>query len=551
MFRSSQSFLNKAVQFEDSPMLSNKKIPSAPEISVRDISKELHEAINRAEEAEVALQVMRTEIQSLGFPAPVDDAENCVSGIKAHFHEMRLQLEHTMPGETRISFTPQLLMPEMLSKLKLVSSQIRDREAELRSMHEQQRSLRGNFDHALITIGKANAHMQELEDTIDKNAEEMLEQRMRAQAYEREAQEHQKNNEALIAAIEKYRLEVKRLEELVELIEAEQASRLQDVHTATTAEFNQQISDMDAQVAAETRGRRAAEESAVERLRKINELESALSSALQNSEVVKEQLQSLQRQFSGTKQTHTEEVVDLNNRISTLSTALTAANAQIEKLTLEVSRIKSLYHDEIDRGVEDLTLQAKDAIRHAAYVADLKKAHVRASKVKMANWVLESERDDLPSDPAGPMTPSSMVRFSEFSEIDDSASDRAANEMFSDEMDLGEDDHVAGRVALSRGKKRQGYRRHHSSSLDSSPPRDTSLPATSPLLGIRGILKKKPLRRRYDSGIGMDESSLSELDEGQGEGEDDTVKVVKGLELSSEADFGVGDVDVDVVGLRS
>ncbi|KIW72597.1 hypothetical protein PV04_00778 [Phialophora macrospora] len=510
MFRSSQSFSNNVVQFEDSPVRSSdstRDIPPAPERAAHDMSKDLNTAINRAEEAEVALQVMATEIKSLGFPATGDNAAEYISAIKTHYHNMRFEFERALPGETSISFNNPRLMPEMLNKLKLISAQLRDREAELRSMHEQQRSLKGNFDHALIATEKATARIRELEDAMDKNAEEMLEQRMRCQATEREAREHEQNNQALIAAMEKYRKEVKHLEQLVELIEGEQASRLQDVRTATTAEFTQQLSDLDAKVAAEARGRRAAEESAVERLRKINELESALSAARQQSEDVEEKLQSLEIQFAAAGRAHQEEVDGLTSRVSSLTSELTAVNERIDKLSKDRRRLKRLYRQQVEHSEEFAEQQHNNVFLMAKQSAEDKKMFIRATKIRFANWELESEQDDLPSDPVGPMTPSSMVRFSEFSEVEDDGRSTCENSNDSD-------DHVEGHVEISRGKR---HRRHSS----------ISLPASSPFLG-RGILKKKP-RRRYDSGIGMD--SLSETED-----ERDGVLTP---ELSSEADVEV------------
>ncbi|OAP62450.1 hypothetical protein AYL99_04653 [Fonsecaea erecta] len=508
LFRSSQSSSTNIIQFADSPARSfgaSQKNPHAPEAPAHDLSKELHAAINRAEEAEVALQAMTTEIKSLGFACNNDDdASECIASIKTHFRNMRFELERTVPGETVMSLDYARLMPEMLAKLKAVATRVRDREAELKSMREQQRTLRGNFDHALIATEKANNRIKELEDAIDKNAEEMLEQRMRAQALEREAREHEANQQCLIAAIEKYRQEVKRLEDLVELVEAEQAARLQDVRAATSAEFTQQLSDLDAKVAAETRGRRAAEESAVERLKKINALESNLSAARQYSEDIKEELENLKSQRRASEREHHAEVEALNGRLQKLK----KLNAKLEANWKD----ESAFCEEIMRTNQHGQLRAS-----VQFERDLKK-YIRGAKVRQANWELES--DDMRSDEIvgggaeGPLTPASVVRFSEFSEIEDNNTDRE------------DDDHVQGRVELSRGKAHH-HRRRRSDSL-TLPPSTVALPGA-------GILKKRG-RRRYDSGIGMD--SLSEAGD---EAADEIQPGVITPELSSEGD----EIDLD------
>ncbi|KIX93358.1 uncharacterized protein Z520_11001 [Fonsecaea multimorphosa CBS 102226] len=507
LFRSSQSsFTNtNTIHFADSPARSfgvSQTTPNPPEIPPHELSKELHAAINRAEEAEEALQAMTAEVKSLGFACNNDDANECIAAIKTHFRNMRFELERTVPGETVMSLNHARLMPEMLTKLKAVATRVRDRETELKSMREQQRSLRGNFDHALVATEKANSRIKELEDALDKNAEEMLEQRMRAQALERDVREQEANNQRLIGTMKKYDVEVKRLEDLVELVEAEQASRLQDVRAATIAEFTQQLSDLDAKVAAETRGRKAAEESAVERLKKINVVESELAAARQFSEDIKEELEKVKAQVRVSDAEHQAEVE--------------ALNVQVQKLQKINSKLEANWKDESALCEEIIRNNHHAQLRtHMQFEKDLIK-YIRGAKVRHANWELES--DDMRSDEivGEPMTPASVVRFSEFSVIDEDDTDR----------DVDANDHVEGRVELSRGRTR--HRRSSSSSV--------TLPPTS-AVPCAGILKKRG-RRRYDSGIGMDSSSLSDEIEDEDESPRKLLPPagVMTPELSSEGD---------------
>ncbi|KAL2421230.1 hypothetical protein ABEF95_006812 [Exophiala dermatitidis] len=502
LFRSSQGSSTSDVHFEDSPVRPSsmrRSMPRSPRDFYHDLSKQLKAATNRAEEAELALEVLNTEIKSLGFPCNDDGSTECISNIKHHFQQMRLDLEHVVPGETAGSFDNARLIPELISKLKMLAQRVRDREAELKSMRDQQRCLKGNFDHAIIAAEKANNRVKELEDVIDKNAEDMLHQRMRAQALERETKELESNNRSLINAIEKYREEVKRLEELVQLIEAEQASRLQGVRAATVAELNQQISDMEAKVAAESRGRRAAEESAVDRLRRINELEADMSTARQRSEDVREKLSALEAQLASSNRSREEEVGGLNSRISSLSTALCSANAEIDKLRKINVKLEDRYRSEVEHSTQAVERMQTECIRSATKISEERKSYIRAAKVRYANWELES--DDLVSDPVvGPMTPASIVRFSDVADIEGAE----------------DDDHVPGSVEMSRGKSR---RRQTGSGLGITP--------------TTGIMKKRG-RRRYDSGIGME--SLSEVEEDNAD--------MMTRDLSSDPDV---DVDVDVM----
>lgn len=513
LFRSSQngSASSSLLIFADSPVRPTSmsgNLPSTPGTFYQELSKQLKVAMSRAEDAELALQAMALEIQSLGFSYDNADTSTTISNIKTHFRQMRLSLERIAPGETVGTFDNVKLLPEIMAKLQLAAQMVRDRESELKSMRGQQRSLKGNFDHAILAAEKANARVKDLEEALENNAEEMLEIRMRAQSWEREAQEHEANNQSLIAALGKYRGEVARLEQLVQLVESEQASRLQDVRNATLAEFRQQVSDLEAKAAAETRGRRAAEDSAVERLKKINELEATLTSARQMSEDLHQQLRTLEKQHSGTVSAHAAETGNLNSRVSNLATALASANQQIERLQTINSRLEDRYRHEVDQGACALERIQTEYVRSIAKMNEERKKYLRGSKVRLANWDIESDGLISSDDCTGPMTPASLVRFA--SDIDVNPNHHQSHSHTYPHSDPFSDhgsDHVPGSVEMSRGrKKRSSLKRSHSDVADlgiGEDDEDGGYAATGATLptGKRG-------RRRYDSGIGMDDSAM-------------------------------------------
>ncbi|KIV95379.1 hypothetical protein PV10_03043 [Exophiala mesophila] len=531
LFRSSQTgpSLSNLLVFADSPVKPTSmsgNLPSTPATFYQDLSKQLKVAMSRAEDAELALQAMTVEIQSLGFSYDNADASSTISNIKSHFRQMRLNLERIIPGETVGTFDNANLLPEIMAKLRLAAQTVRDRESELKSMRDQQKSLKGNFDHAILAAEKANARVKDLEEALDKNAEEMLEIRMRAQSWEREAKEHEANNQSLIAALDKYRGEVTRLEQLVQLVESEQASRLQDVRNATLAEFRQQVSDLEAKAAAETRGRRAAEDSAVERLKKINELESTLTSARQMSEDLHQQLRTLEKEHSGTISTHTAETGNLNSRVSNLATALASANQQIERLQTMNSRLEDRYRHEVDQGAIALERIQTEYVRSVAKMNEERKKYLRRSKVRLANWDIESDGLIPSDDITGPMTPASMVRFADDVDVEEAdthhqpeahshSHSNSGGYLPSDPFSPHSSVHVPGSVEMSRGRskrpnKRSSLKRSHSDVADLGLGDDDdevggdgyTVPSVSEPTVKRG-------RRRYDSGIGMDDSVIA------------------------------------------
>lgn len=472
LFRSSRSQSTSVadLHFEDSPsrprISPSATTPSMPTSFYHDLSKQLKAATSRAEDAELALQALEGEVRALGFSQENENNANSdLTALANHFRQMRLELERLMPGETALGFENPALLPEIMNKLKQLVQQLKDREAELKTMRDQQRSLKGNFEHAIVAAEKATARVKELEDTIENSAEEMLGVRMRAQALEREVAEKDSSIKSLVAALNKYRDEVCRLEQLISQVEKDQLSALEDVKQATRSELEEKLSDMDAKVAAEERGRRAAEESAVCRLTKINELETALAAARQRAEVVEKQLSGLEQRVSFSSRDHEEEVGCLNSRMANLATALSSANAEVDKLRILNAKLEERYRNEVAQGARAVERMQNEVLRSVAKVSEDRKSYLRGAKVRLGNWDLES--DDMNTDESGaPMTPASVVRF----------------------VDVDDNDRIAASVEISRGKK------HHRRSY-----------TPTPGLGIR-----KGARRRYDSGIGMD--SLSEAE---------------------------------------
>jgi chromosome segregation ATPase len=451
-------------------------LPSPPKDFYQNLSKTLKATTQRAEAAEEAVTVLESEIKVLGFPGTSGSAS--ITSIAKRFREARIELERAMPGETTSGLGENTkLLPELISKLKVLIRQISDREAELKSLRDQHKSLTGNFEHAIIAAEKANARTKELEDSIDNAAEEMLNIRMRSQQLERDNIEKDKTVTRLIAALEKYRADVSRLESLIAEMEHDQAS--------VQIEHAQQLSDMDAKISAETVGRRAAEDSAIERLTKIRELESALTEAQNDATSISEQLSTLQAGTLSDSESHAQQLGSLNSRISSLSTALASANAEVDKLKITKTKLEQRVRSEVEQGqvaVEAMQAEVEKALIKAS---EKRKGYVRGAKVRVANS--EIEDDEFFSDGAGPMTPASLVRF----------------------VDCEESGSVEGSVEVSRGKRRSG--------------------------GLGLGISKGGRRRRYDSGIGMNTLSEEEMEEAfeSSDGE------VMTPELSSEADYEV------------
>ena len=451
------------MNFADSPARrAESALPAAPLPPPdfhHNLAKSLKATSQRAEDAENALAVLETEIKSLGFDGSTATA--MVSDIAQHFRSARLELERTLPGETVAGFEKAKVLPEMLRKLKTVITIVTDRDAELKSMRDQQKSLKGNFDHAIITAEKATSKVRDLEDEINRGVDDMLHVRMRNRDMEKELEEKTKSIDSLVKAIKKYENDVKRMQELTLELEAQQVSKFEEAKKEVSEEAAQKMLQLETELALQETGREAAEESAAARLSQIKELVNLLEAVRKDCRTLESQLDELQATVSAQACGRAEEIGALNVRISNLSTALVSANAEVEKLKAQKTKLEERVQHEIqnaERAAEEMQTRIfKAAIKSN----DTKNKYLRGAKIRKANWEMANDDDASSSVSGGPMTPASLVRFVDvFDEEQDTSEEVNA-----------EDDHVEGHVELQRG---------------------------------RGGAGRSLRRRKYDSGIGMD-----------------------------------------------
>jgi peptidoglycan hydrolase CwlO-like protein len=475
-----------SLSFADSPGRSQlsfdslASLPSPPGDFYQNLSKTLKATTARAETAEEALMMLEEEVKGLGFPG--DNGSEAVGEVARHFREARLELERAIPGETSIGFENEGVLPALLGKLKGLLRGMGEREAELRSLREQHRSLKGNFEHAIRGVEREGVKVKELEEAIERASGECLFVRMRVQEVEGEVREREASIERLVQALERYRGDVRRLEGLISGMEAEAQ--------VVVSEHAQTVSDLEAKITAETTGRRAAESSAVERLARITELEAALTSANDSALKIDAQLHRLQRSTIATVESHGQQLGSLNARIASLGTALASANAEVDKLKVIKGKLEGRVRFEVEQGQGVVEAMQGEVERALIKASERRKGYVRGAKVRVANSEIEMGEEDLGSDGVGPMTPASLVRFVDVEERDGEG-------------------HVEGSVEVRRGKMRG--------------------------LGLRRG-KGKGGRRSYDSGIGMDTLSEDELEQAF----EDSDGEVMTPELSSEPDFETG-----------
>lgn len=529
------------------------RIPDTPPRLYHEVAKELKSVTNRAEEAELALTALDIEITALGFGnTSTDDTLSMVTNIATHFHTARLELERLIPGESVSGFENTAVLPELLRKLKHLSDRLKAKETEVNNSKDHHRNLKGNFEKAIIAAEKANETVKRLESALDAAVEESLHIRMRSQELERELEVKEQDVTSLSVALDKYRADIGRLETLINDMQGELNENAgQDTDT--------KIEELEARVASETTGRRAAEVSAIQRLARINELETELATSKRHASDLEGQLAVLQVDSSFSSQQRAQEIGALNARISGLASALACANAEVEKLKITKVRLEERVRSEVERGAAAVETLQEQLVRSVVRGNEARKRYVNGAKVRIANWELESELEggtssdgidiDGASEDGGVRTPGSTtsVRFAEWAEVE--TVERVDHDHEYDEQD-GQDsepydgesgsESVPGSVQVHRGRSRF-RKKPRLVSFDQARRSGTGL-------GIGQDMKMG--KRRYDSGIGMG----SDSDVGDGDAMDggriaSGVRGIGGMmtpELSSEGDV---EVERDLTGV--
>ena len=320
-----------------------------------------------------------------------------------------------VPGETVAGFDNSKLLSALIDHIKALVNQSREREQAVNGMLKREGALKGQFDGSLERYERAERRIRHLEETIEIGAGDMLHARQRVQALERDVEEKDHNAQSLIAALEKYRDDVKNLEALITTMERGEMKRRE----AAKWDSDEAISDLECRVAAEENGRRAAEEMSVQRGQKIKELEAGLDLANSHAASVQAEMDALQTEKNDTiarlqelakskEEQHQHQLGQLNSHIASLTTALADATADTEKLQASKDRLEKRLKTEIEQAERTVESMQHDLIRTVAKFNESKKALHRGSKVRQANSEIEEESEGGSSVPP---TPVSLVRF--------------------------------------------------------------------------------------------------------------------------------------------
>ena len=330
------------------------------------------------------------------------------------FRSARISLEYLFPGEISLGLIPddpKPLLDVMLERMRVLKAQAFMAESSLKVTETQGSNLRSQFNAGLAQLERARVYADDLskrhlnEKSRADNAQarvSMLEtslQNMSSKATDlaKDVDEKERSMEKLQGALESYRVEVGKLETLI--------TRGDDEHKAAMShlrsEMDEAVADLECHVAAETRGRREAEQEVVEREIRIRELkvrEQELKLAvLEKQEVIRE----TETVFAEERTGREREVGGLNVTIGQLSTDLSESKAKVAATEEKQQLLMRSLQEERDAGLRAVEAVQNELARCTEKAEDVKTAHVNDVQRRGAE-VTEHK---------GLLTPVSVTRF--------------------------------------------------------------------------------------------------------------------------------------------
>lgn len=318
----------------------------------------------------------------------------------------RLSLEYLFPGEIALGLLPEDPMPlfdVILERLQTLKTQLLVTEDALSTTETQESNLRTQFNAVLEQLDRARKYSEKLSQ---KHASEVAradaaqariplmeisakDASEKAEGLQKEMQDKDRSFKKLQSSLDSYRVEVSKLEDLINSQEEEHNKAIASVRA-----------EMDEAVAAETLGRQEAEQEVVERDAKITQLqhrEKELVATVNEKQGIIREMESTLAQ----SHEHEHEIGHLNVQISTLSSNFHDAVEQRTRAENARDVLMRRLEDEKNAG-----LRAIDALR-----AELAQFSRNTDGIKAAYASDSQRRGKEVAEHKGLLTPVAETRF--------------------------------------------------------------------------------------------------------------------------------------------
>jgi DNA repair exonuclease SbcCD ATPase subunit len=357
------------------------------------------------------------DVELIQASSSVKEAATQASLPDAHaetFRAARLRLEYLFPGEIALGLVPENPKPLfdiMFQRMETLKAQTLVAGDALARTQTQETNLRNQFNAVLEQLERARKYAEGTSTRTsnekaraDSNQARVQALEMSVQAATTKVSELEKNIDEKDRSISKlqdalgtYRVEVGKLEVLITQMEADHNTAMSNLQ----AETDEAVADLECHVAAETVGRREAEQEVEEQKERIKQLkvqEQELKTALNEKQQI---IRETERIFGEERLGREREVGGLNVRIGQLSSDLSESNGKLANAEQSQQILLRKLREERDAG-----LRAVKAVQaeHASAVGkseDIKTAHVSDSQRRGAEV----------TEHTGLLTPVSACRF--------------------------------------------------------------------------------------------------------------------------------------------
>jgi chromosome segregation ATPase len=262
-----------------------------------------------------AFSALSNEITNLGFSA--SGPEETLDVIAKQFRQARLDLEYATPGEVPEGFENDKLLEMLVSRVRTLVAQVKERDDSIDQYHDQELLLR-----------------QQLNTRVDPQRDIQRELYLAStvvQDLRMEIDEKEVSNERLQQALDGYRAEVKGLETLIEAMERD-GNKKENVLKEQVKEVEERLQD---EILKHDTMRAAGEGKDL----LIAELERRLDGALQAADEVREQMARLKSSTEATVTEKDSTIELLKSASKTHGDALALRDARVSELRLEVERV--------------------------------------------------------------------------------------------------------------------------------------------------------------------------------------------------------------------
>ncbi|PGH03045.1 hypothetical protein AJ79_07478 [Helicocarpus griseus UAMH5409] len=300
----------------------------------------LRKAISRESRALKTLENVAKDLSGHGFDGT--SASEILSNMGLRFREARIELERAVPGETangNLSNWKEII-DALIGRINTLVQDLASTQEQVAGCENREAALRNQFNKTLHRLEQANKNNKGLEEASDSMAGDLMHIRMKMQKLEQEIGVLETDKGRLNNAIERYRADLKILEDLNMKLEDDTIASMQKIDELESANqalheengrSKQQISDLNKDL--------LNQQSIREEMQKLLDQRSAellsLESKIQHLQSEHEQAMASQ------SHSHAKQLGAINVRVSLLTNALNEAQSEVKTLRVDKARLQS------------------------------------------------------------------------------------------------------------------------------------------------------------------------------------------------------------------